>query len=241
MILCVGRGYIGKALSEYDNFEVISHKDFLVKPLIENYQAVVNCAGITGDGKCTQVGYAETVKANVEFPLKVEEICTMAGVPFIHFTTTGISKKQVAGDLTESLAEDMPVYPHNLYCTSKILCESTLRNRNTVIFRLPWVIAPGVFESRIKNWTAVQDTYTSILEIKDLADIICKIVEKQKTDFHTYYPAKVNTFHLKTSDVYFPDFIKNNYGLDLPIRKEYPSSMTAAVPVNNSRIKERIR
>ena len=220
-ILVIGRGYIGKVLDAYDEFDVVSHNQLLGIPaLVEGYDAVVNAAGIVGHRKCNEAGYAAVIEANVKFPITVQAVCAQYGVTFIQLTTVGISRVQVAPTSDICFSLKMPVYPHNLYCASKILLEASLIGKPAIILRLPWVVDKGVFESRVKNWDMVQDTYTSVLEIEDLRKAIFK------------YPVNSGVFHLKSYDVYFPDFINKLLSSNLPIRKEYPNDMTAAIPIS---------
>lgn len=221
-VLVLGRGYIGKALSVYEEFDVVSHSQLLRVPaLVDGYDAVVNAAGIIGHRQCEAAGYDAVIAANVEYPLKVQAVCERADILFFQLTTVGISKAQVAPSRDIVFREGDPVYPHNLYCASKLLLEASLKGG--IVLRMPWVVATGVFQSRVKNWQAVQDTYTSILTIEDLRTSILALMSESQLCS--------GLFHLKSADVYFPDFINQLLSLDLPLRKEYPRDMTAAVPI----------
>ena len=231
-ILCIGRGYIGRALAAFDGFEVLSHQEVLSHPeRLAAYKGVVNCAGIVGHRKCQDAGYTAVIDANVRLPQHLHQLCQHKNIAFLQLSTVGISKKQVALRSTERVSEEMSVYPHNLYCASKLLSEVTLKETACVLFRLPWVVVPGVFESRFKNWDAVQDTHTSLLEISDLAAAILAVVKR----FHSYCPVAPGVYHLKSRDVYFPEFVAAVLGMELPARQTYPADMTAAVPMETCR------
>lgn len=222
-ILCIGRGYIGKALSAFEGFDVISHQDFLSnEDVVVDYAGVVNCAGIVGHRNCDTAGYAAVLEANVGFPVKVANRCRASGIRFFQTSTIGMSLQQSSRRKGFSVDETMPVYPHNLYCASKMLAEQAVAGKQTVILRLPWVVVPGTFESRIHNWTSIQATFCSILELEDLRDILRNACEKRA----------VGVFHIKSRNVYFPDYIQAHFGLELPLRGEIPTAMTAAVPMD---------
>ena len=231
-ILAVGRGYIGKALNHYKEFELISHSKFLEDPgVVLGYEGVVNTAGIIGHRNCDAAGYEAVMKANVAFPLRVQAACLKANVRCIQLTTVGISELQVAPTADIRFRVNMPVYPHNLYCASKILLEASLRNKLCILLRLPWVVVEGVFRDRIKNWTSVQDTWASVLEVPDLYKSILKLTQPIDDDMDRLYPKNSGLYQLKSYDVYFPDFIKSHLDMELPIRTDYPRDMTAAVPL----------
>ena len=165
--------------------------------------------------------------ANVGFPVKVANRCRASGIRFFQTSTIGMSLQQSSRRKGFAVDETMPVYPHNLYCASKMLAEQAVAGKQTVILRLPWVVVPGTFESRINNWTSIQATFCSILEVEDLRDAIRTACEKRA----------IGLFHLKSADVYFPDYIHAHFGLELPLRGEIPTEMTASVPMNCSRAK----
>ena len=236
-ILCVGRGYIGTALAEHYGFTAISHQLFLENPeLLIDTDAVVNTAGIVGHGKCDEAGYDEVIKANVDFALTLQTETLKRGGHFIQLSTIGISEKQVAPSISRhdsklpfTVREGTFVFPHNLYCASKILNESVVSRRQHTILRLPWVLVGGVFESRLQNWKSVQDTWCSVLGVEHLIKVIK----------HVAYYKTTGTYHVADRHVYFPEFIKQQLGKHLPIRADYPKNMTAAVPVDTCSI-ERI-
>ena len=222
-ILCVGRGYLGKALAEFDDFDVISHQTFTKYPdVVSDYNGVVNCAGIVGHRKCDEEGYDPVIEANVKFAVTLQNNCLAHGVHFIQPSTIGISLRQWSTAPEFLVSESMPIYPHNLYCASKILNEHALNQQNTTILRLPWVVVPGTFESRIQNWKEVQSTICSIIELEDLRCALLNTLRKRA----------VGVYNIKTTDVYFPDFIKARFGLDLPERETGTNNMTASVPMD---------
>ena len=232
--LCIGRGYIGKALSKYEGFTTISHQDFVENPdQINAYNIVVNTAAITGDRKCKEAGYDAVIDANVKFALSMQAEVLKRKKNFIQLSTVGIVETQVAPSL--SLHDTEPpfyvhehtfVYPHNLYCASKILNETAIGKRKHLILRLPWVLVEGVFQSRIQHWDSIQDTWCSVLTIETLVKVIQN---------HSFL---IGTYQIANAHVYFPHFISEQLGKELPIRKSYPTDMTAAVPVSTEKASE---
>ena len=240
-ILCVGRGYVGKALAKYADFSVISHQAFLENPdSLLGFDSVVNTAGITGHRKCDEAGYDATIEANVAFASYLQGEVIKRKKNFIQLSTIGISKAQVAPNVQYAhrqyrtgfnpeppfyVNEHMPIYPHNLYVASKILNEQVISKRKYCILRLPWVLVEGVFESRAKHWDAVQDTWCSILRIQTLVEAV-KCASQ----------GVIGTYHLSDAHVYFPEFINELLGKQLPIRTDFPENMTAAVPVSTAKL-----
>ena len=229
-ILCVGRGYIGKALGKEKDFEAMPHTYFIENPdCVRSFDAIVNTAGIIGDGKCQKADYSDVIEANVEFPRRMQAYVLKHKKQFIHLSTVGISEVQVAPPNSAYgndeppfyVTEHMPVYPHNLYCASKILSEEAVKKRKNIIFRLPWMFIKGVIEDRIQNWDFIQDTWCSYVTIQTLATAIR----------HATQGTVIGTYHLSDGHVYFPDFIREKIGQSLPTRTDCPKAMTAAVPV----------
>ena len=230
-VLCVGRGYVGGALANFEGFDAISHKAFLDNPeVILDYDVLVNTAGVIGHRKCEEAGYDEVIEANVHLPLFMQTEALRYKKDFIHLSTIGIVETQVAPSLTVHdteppfyAHEHTFIYPHNLYCASKIISDHMLSKRKNLILRLPWVLVADVFESRIENWDSVQDTWCSTLSI----ELLAKFIQQNH--------GAIGTYHIADAHVYFPAFVSDVLGKHLPIRTDYPSNMTAAVPLDTEK------
>ena len=235
----MGRGYVGKSLGLYNGFDLVSHTDVVDADLSE-YDAVVNAAGIIGHQRCDEAGYDAVINANVSFPVRLYRSCYSASTPFIQLTTTGISEVQIALSSDVGFGLNDPIYPHNLYCASKVLLESLLSGKKwCFMLRMPWVFIKGVFENRIRGWTHIQDTYTSVLDIDDLVLAIRKVVDSVPTGFQSIYsdiqfPSGHGTYHVKSRDVYFPEFINGLLDTDLQVKSGHPRDMTAAIPITDN-------
>lgn len=213
-ITCIGRGTIGKALSLFNGFEVISHTD----EIDMGGDMIVNCAGIVGDAKCDN--YKDVVNANVEHAVALSNIQR----PIIQFSSAGVYAKQYCKTSTDKLKEGDPVYPHNLYCASKILMENALaKYANTYILRIPFVEVEGLGE-RYKNYQWVQDGYCSIVTPETIASVIKRILKKH---------LKSGVYNIRSKEVYFPSFVNNYLDTPLEIRYDPPGkSSTANVVLN---------
>ena len=231
-ILVVGLGTVGSRLVSYDGFEGIHHNEF--NDDLSGYTAVVNCAALAGSGKCSSDYYDKVMEANVRFPLRMYKACARYGIPFIHFSTSGVYGDQVAVEPSYvGLKEIDFVYPHNLYCGSKLLSESVLLSSYEekcplFIFRLPWLVIPSQYVSRANVWDLVQGTYTSVLEVKMLADACVGVVGSMKS----------GVYNVASDVVWFPSFFREMTGVSKRVRYDAEKNMTSACPIDNSKFEE---
>ena len=226
-ILIVGRGVCGRSLKEYmPNADIISHNAVFSSDFSQ-YSVVVNCAGIAGTGVCEQAGHEAVSQANVDFPIKLAEMCDASRIKFIQLSTVGVYAPQVCPTLNgfQLLTEEASVKSHNSYIASKIAMEKALAEYPSYVLRLPWLYSLERFKERFSTWSHVQDTYVSIVEVETLANAIC-FIEK------TYVP--IGIYNIATCVVYFP-FLAKLLGYNLPIRTDYPESMSSAVPVSTAK------
>ena len=231
-ILVIGLGAVGSHLVEHECFEGIHHDEF--DGDVGGYSAVVNCAGIAGDGKCGLDNYELVMDANVDFPLKIYNACVKHNVSFIHLSTSGVYRNQSEWKSTYvGLKESDPVYPHNFSCVSKLLAESVLlsyldENCSLFIFRIPWMVIGSQYIERSKIWQRVQATYTSVLEVNVLTDACIRVVGSYNSGI----------YNVASGVVWFPSFFKQITGVDLPMRYDVEKGMTSACPLDTSKFKE---
>ena len=232
-ILAVGRGVVGKALSEYHcQIDVVSHIEVFNTDL-RDYIAIVNCAGLVGDRKCSEASsWREVTGANIDLPLKLYQLAKTQehGMRFIQLSTTGLYYPQVCPNFKnfELVDELAPTKPYNPYITSKRQMEAALRARECYILRIPWLTSAELFRERAKHWEYVQDTYTSVITIEALASALEGFVS-QEIEFGIY--------NIASHIIYFPDYINGLLDQFLPKRTNYPETMTAAIPVSVEKAK----
>ena len=226
-ILIVGRGVVGRNLiAKMLNTDIISHNNVFDLDF-SRYSIIVNCAGIAGAGACEQAGQEAVSQANVDFPIELAQKCEDSHTKFIQLSTVGVYEPQVCPTLNgfQLLTEEASVKSHNSYIASKIAMEKALAEYNCYILRLPWLYSLERFKERFSTWSHVQDTYVSIVEVETLANAIHFIKS-------VYVPTGV--YNIATCVVYFP-FLANLLGYELPIRTDYPESMSSAVPVSTAK------
>ena len=114
-ILCVGKGFIGTALSRYKEFDVIHHKDF-TPVLLKNYASCINTSGIIGYAKCKQASKESVYSANANYALYMKAACQASNTIFFQPSTTGMYMPQVCCNLDDFVKpnEKAPTRPYNL-------------------------------------------------------------------------------------------------------------------------------
>lgn len=243
-VLVIGRGTVGSALAEFQGVTAISHKS-LGPDSLDDFDILVNCAGIGGYGRCKAAGHSEVMTANVQLALDLQNYCLSRGVPFVQLSTMGVYAKQVKPLLVYSMdgkpdfiTEDCRVYPHNLYCSSKIIAEQLLAEkivdgRGTYILRMGWLVGTDSFRQRARQFGSVQNTYCGITYPETLIKVLHNIVRKSEDSFF-----KVGIYNLQSKTVWFPLYVKEILGYGLPCRDDYPKDMTSAVPLDTTKIVE---
>lgn len=220
-VLCVGLGFIGKLLTEFDEFDGVHHKEF--KPLmLKNYDACVNTAGIAGYSACKQSNRDAVFSANVQYAMHLKASCVATDTLCFQLSTTGMYMPQTCPDIEDFVLphEDSPTRPYNLYVGSKLELEKVVTD--CYMFRLPLVFDKE-FTIRAK-WKYVQSTYLSILYPQDLYHHIVNFI-KMKPNHGIY--------NVASKVVYLPDLFKDQ---DLLIKRDYASDMTSALPIDTKKL-----
>ena len=227
-VLLVGRGVVGTELHTLPNFEIVSHTDFPDTNL-SSFAAVVNCAGIVGARNCEEATFTDLFAANVFLPRDMKARCVAENTPFVQLSTIGVYASQTCPDIETFTPPDetSPVIGLNRYVYTKIRMEQHLLTEplsGVYVFRLPWVNIEAMFLERAAAWTAVQNTFTSIVNTNTLATAIRKVAEDPSVPGGLY--------NIASSVVHFPTFINAMRDAPLPTRSEYSATMTSAIPVS---------
>ena len=222
-ILVIGLGFIGQKMCEYTGFDGKHHGEFQ-ESMIEDYDAVLNCAGIVGSYKCERASATDVENANVEFPIRLASACKKYGKPFYQLSTVGMYVPQVCTDIKGFAwsTEDSETASYNAYVESKLRMEEALNEFDCFIFRLPWLADEELFRERSLKWTYIQNTFTSIIYPDDLRRAILNSIDKPP-----------DLYNLTSCVVYFPDFINNFLDHELPSTDECQPKMSSAVPVSS--------
>lgn len=237
MIIVVGAGQIGTALGAFEDVTLFSRQKWEEMTegtrafMLKDASVFVNCVAITGDTKCRQAGYDTVMSVNVDKAVKYAQQVSAEGVPVVMLSTRGVYARQsmpkqgdfptVVGMRHSEAAVfgtrvGEAVYPHNLYCASKLLMEQAIPSARHLRIPIFW----ETLLSRREQWRVVQDTYTSYLKADRLHECL-----------HLLSGASPGIYQCQSRIIYLPDMFPN-----LPIRKEVPSGMTASVPLIESDI-----
>ena len=220
-VLCIGLGMVGKALTQYDAFTGVSHKDF--KPLmLRGYDACVNTAAITGYSLCKRTDRHEVISANVNFALYLKAACVATNTILFQPSTTGMYMPQTCPKIDGFIMpkEDSETKAYNLYVESKLEMEQYLQD--CYIFRMPLFFEPDA--TKRPAWSYVQDTYLSILYPHDL---MCHIL-----NFIRIQP-EYGIYNVDSKVVYLPELFKEG---NPEVRKSYAKDMTSALPIDCSKL-----
>ena len=197
----VGAGLVGSCFKGLDNFQVVHRNEW--KDKIQSWAGVVNCAGIIGLKQCERVSFDDVLRANVVLPLEMAESALMLNIPFVQFSTAAVYRRE---NLTDSVTEDMPLYPYHTYGASKILMESLLPSK-TFIFRIPMVStfsgAENDFEEKIKRWIQVEDANISMVYRQTLIEAVSNAL---KGDI----PQGI--YNVASKSVYLPSYVRERCG-----------------------------
>jgi len=134
-ILIVGKGWVGKKMIEELRNQghvitVCSHEN-VFETLTEEYDWVVNCAGVTGTPNvdACELDKANTLYGNAVFPIELAFRCNMLGVRVAHFSS---------GCIYEGVIEDVDAQPNffgSTYSISKGISDMALGDK-AVVFRI---------------------------------------------------------------------------------------------------------
>ena len=224
-LLCIGRGFIGKALAKRENVDVIAHQAFLREySAISGYDAFINTSGIVGDFKCQHTPYDEVHDANTLLPRRFSMLARHRRAKFFQLSSTGMYIPQ-ACPIYEGYRrpdESSKIKSYNRYVASKVHAEELLMAAgNAFILRTPLI--EDELSKRSEKWEFVQDTYLSLVDMDFIYDVICRIVKKS---------VPYGIYNISQKTVYLPDHIYDLTGRKLPLRSKVPETMTSAVPVD---------
>ena len=190
---------------------------------------IVNCAGLAGQGKCKDAQYTEVIRANVRLPLRLASTASFRKIPLIQLSTSGVYRKQTSVSENDVCAEDSPVFPRNEYTASKILMETLIRQRFPLsyVFRIPFFADRESLISRVANWSEVQQTYCSLVDVETLDYAIKNCMS-----------AEPGIYNIASRVVYFPDFVDDLVGGPIMRRSEVLTDMTSSVVLDTSKARE---
>ena len=224
MITVVGAGIVGTALLTYPHVRLLQSAEWDAfssherSAVLAKTELFVNAVAIAGSPKCEAVGYANVMAVNVAKALAYLKQVAAHDVPVVVLSTTGVYATTTSLTREPAQTIDSPVYPHNLYCASKLLMEQVCQDAR--ILRIPWFFTGDYLQQRAKAWRVVQDTYTSYLESERLYVCLCQLAD-----------APPGLYQCHSGIVYLPDMLPA-----LPVRTEVPTGMSAAVPIQESSI-----
>ena len=223
----VGAGLVGSVFQTQADFEVVHHYEW--KDAISDWRGIVNCAAIAGSGLCDEVSYDEVIQANVEMPMEMQAIAYDLGVPFL--TLSAASVYRCPKNTKDRLQEDAPTFPHNLYCASKILMETSLLKDGCFIFRIPQVDLgtdhPNDFGQKVKGWHVAEDVHQSLLYPETLIESVRNAMNA-RTRFHGIY-------NVATEDVHMPTYIREKYGWAGKVVPAYSLGLSPALRINSAK------
>ena len=169
-VLIVGRGLLGTFLASRlaHDITLCSHEEWQHLWECDNFDVVINCAAIVGQGKCEKAGYDAVMKANVYLPEAICHAVWTRDKYAILFSTEGVYRERLCS--RERTPENAPLAAPNLYVASKILmeaqCNRSSLNRS-VIFRLGRLHLstehPNDFLNIIGKWKFVADRHQALL------------------------------------------------------------------------------
>ena len=169
-VLIVGRGLLGTFLAKHLPHDVTlcSHEEWQRLWDCDDFDVLINCAAIVGQGKCERAGYDAVMEANVYLPKSICEAVWQRGKYAVLFSTEGVYRDRPYA--RERVPEDAPLAVPNLYVASKILME-TQCNRSSqtrsIIFRLGRLHLstehPNDFLNIIGKWKFVADRHQALL------------------------------------------------------------------------------
>lgn len=231
MIVVIGAGLVGTSLQDYPNVQLFQSSiwdNFTISEqskILKNTELFINATAIAGTIKCAEAGYNQVIDINVTKSLAYVQQLALYQIPVVLLSTTAVYARTTCPKSLYDKPERLelwsindPVYPHNLYCASKILMEQTIKN--ALIVRIPWVFRNNHLPEYTKKWSVVQDTYTSYIDPKRLYTCLSKLINAPK-----------GLYQCHTDIVYLPNILPS-----LPIRTDIPIGMSAAVPIQESSI-----
>ena len=165
----------------------IRDKNFY-KSNLNKYHAIVWLAALVGDGACA-INPALTDEINFQ---TIKKLCKIYKKRIIFISTCS-----VYGAQNGILDENSPVNPLSHYASSKLKCESILKNKNSIIFRLGTLFGVSDEYSRIRMDLVVNtlsakaffekkmfvfggEQYRPLLHVRDVARAIEVAIKSKK-------------------------------------------------------------
>ena len=158
------------------------------KQKLNSYDAIVWLAALVGDGACS-INPDLTDEINFQ---TLKKLCKIYKKRIVFISTCS-----VYGAQNGILDENSPVNPLSHYASSKLKCESLLKNKNSIIFRLGTLFGISDNYSRIRMDLVVNtlsakafferkmsvfggDQYRPLLHVKDVARAIEVAIKSSK-------------------------------------------------------------
>ena len=185
-VLLVGRGWAGsKMYSELikrnHNVTFVSHNDAFGMLEMDNYDWVVNAAGVTGKPNvdaCESDKFT-TYKGNTIYPIELYHACQASGIRFAHFSS-GCIYEGVIGSI-----HDEPNFFGSTYSISKGISDTYLKDKAQVYrIRMPFttVHEPKNFLTKIIKYSTTgklyEGGYNSITYLDDALSVACDLLEE---------------------------------------------------------------
>jgi dTDP-4-dehydrorhamnose reductase len=188
-ILIVGRGWIGKKMfaelcKRGHNVDITSHEYADLIEEFQNYDWIVNCAGITGYPNvdaCEKEKY-KTIQGNSYYPIFLYKQATKAGAKFAHFSSGCVYQ----GTIEDVYAE--PNYFGSIYSTSKAVSDSYLSHEDCLVFRIRMPFTDKHEQKNIltkltnyaKSGKLIEGGENSITDLDEAVCIVSNLIEENK-------------------------------------------------------------
>ena len=221
----IGSGMVGSIFKDVDGYKVQHFED----DYKNNWQGIINAAGVAGQARCDEVGRRATYEANVAFPLAIAKYCHDSFIPFVTLSTMA-----VYSHAPSPRTENSPVFPANLYTENKIAMEAMMPE-DVFIFRLGMVVRQSGtsydFGEKVKAWAVVEDVELSIINEATLKKAVRHVI----TD-PTIAPG---IYNLASESVHLPTFIKDEFGWDGEVVAAHSLNLSPAVVMDTTKAQER--
>ena len=179
----VGEGLVGSCFKGKSDYHVVHRDEWDAH--IFNWSGIVNCCAIAGAARCDAAGFDAVNRANVVLPREMAYMARNLDIPFITFSTSAVYARPSGNYPVD---ESSPLYPHNLYASSKITMEAVMPE-NAFIFRIPIVItgsgAPNDFPQKVQGWKVVEDVDISIIFGGTIVDAVSRVMTGGREDERT--------------------------------------------------------
>lgn len=199
-IVVFGPGFLGTRLAETLPSAVLSRADITDRAAVgaalreHGATAVVNAAGKTGKPNVDwcESHPLETANGNVVGPLVLAEACASHGAYLLHLASGCIfygDSPTPGGWLEDDFANPTSLYSRTKYAADLVL--SKLPDVGIARLRMPVDEVPGSRNliTKLAAYPRVVDVENSVTIVRDLVDVVRKLVEKRATGvFHATNP-----------------------------------------------------